>query len=241
MSRPFSRQSLGVLTAGAALKAAPWAGATCEPAWAGPGATRGVATALERLPEHASRARRGGKSPRAQPTARPAAASRAQSPALCQVLPWTRRRKHLRGPFGPEVDQGAAPQRRKANRTHNSTCAVGTTQPSRQPKQRRRSASSARPQVRRAADICSRGEGGIERHGLRRGCQRDLMRVGCAPSRALPRRAPADDRQRLGSIRPHIGRGRTKIVLLLSAHEQQASVLEARVGWSGIRGRGSQR
>ena len=30
MSRPFSRQSLGVLTAGAALKAAPWAGATCD-------------------------------------------------------------------------------------------------------------------------------------------------------------------------------------------------------------------
>ena len=88
---------------------------------------------LRRLPEHASRARRGGKSPRAQPTARPAAASRAQSPALCQVLPWTRRRKHRRGPFGPEVDQGAAPQRRKANRTHKSTCAVGSTQPSRQP------------------------------------------------------------------------------------------------------------
>ena len=49
MSRPFSRQSLGVLTAGAALKAAPWAGATYEPAWAGPGATHGVAFTLEAI------------------------------------------------------------------------------------------------------------------------------------------------------------------------------------------------
>ena len=34
----------------AALKAPLWAGATREPAWAGPGATRGVATALEAAP-----------------------------------------------------------------------------------------------------------------------------------------------------------------------------------------------
>ena len=132
---------------------------------------------LRRLPEHASRARRGGKSPRAQPTARPAAASRAQSPALCQVLPWTRRRKHLRGPFGPEVDQGAAPQRRKANRTQNNPFARGTTQPSRPPKQRRRSASSARPHARRAADICARSGGPGLGHVGRGGSAPDLMRV----------------------------------------------------------------
>ena len=187
MSRPFSRQSLGVLTAGAALKAAPWAGATCEPAWAGPGATRGVATALERLPEHASRARRGGKSPAARPAARPAAASRAASPAL---RPGVSRDPPAQAPaetFRPEVDEQSSAAAAQGEQDAKSTCAVGTSQPSRQPKQRRRSASSARPQVRRAADICSRGEGGIERHGLRRQRQHALEAQACAPSRALPR------------------------------------------------------
>eukprot|EP00964_Phaeocystis_antarctica_P086077 scaffold54461_cov66-Phaeocystis_antarctica.AAC.1 len=92
LSRPVSRQSLGALTAGTALTAAPWAGAAREPAWAGPGATRGVATAREAAPTDASGGGRGGRSTLARPTARPAAVSRAESPAPRPGLTGTRRR-----------------------------------------------------------------------------------------------------------------------------------------------------
>ena len=95
----MSRQSLDALTAGTALWAAPWAGAAREPAWAGPGATRGVATGLEAAPTDASGGERGGRSPAARPTARPAAFSRAASPALRPGLTETRRRKRRRGPL----------------------------------------------------------------------------------------------------------------------------------------------
>eukprot|EP00964_Phaeocystis_antarctica_P049805 scaffold28850_cov65-Phaeocystis_antarctica.AAC.3 len=84
-----------------ALRAAPWAGAARELAWAGPGVTRGVATALEAAPTDASGGGRGGRSTLARPTARPAAVSRAASPALRPGSAWTRRREAPARTFRP--------------------------------------------------------------------------------------------------------------------------------------------
>ena len=76
---------------------------------AGPGATRVVAFALEAA-LRARLERQGGavksRLPSSAAHSTPGSRlARAQSPALFQDLPWTRRRKHRRGPYGLEVDQ----------------------------------------------------------------------------------------------------------------------------------------
>ena len=48
------RRPLAIPWAPGHFSDSPWPGATLQPAWAGPGATRGVATGLEAAPEHAS-------------------------------------------------------------------------------------------------------------------------------------------------------------------------------------------
>jgi hypothetical protein len=164
----FARQSLEAMPTLAALKASPWAGATREPAWAGPGATRGVATALEAAPEHASGGIRGGR----LPVARPKHAQRPYSGRLARgitcPLPGVNRDPPALAPAGTFRPGGRPeePRRSGANQSddliHNPF-ARGAAPPGRHLTQRRRSASSARPHWRRATDLCARSRGGAER------------------------------------------------------------------------------
>jgi hypothetical protein len=91
----------------AAFKASTWAGATCEPACAGPGATRGVATAREAAPH-----RRLGREARWEIASR-AAHSTPSSPLACGITcppPGVNRDPPAQSPagtFGPEVDQSS--------------------------------------------------------------------------------------------------------------------------------------
>ena len=101
----------------------------------------------------------GRRSAATRPTACRAAASRAPSPALRPGLTGTRRRKRRRGPFGPEVDQSSCATATPSNLRPENPLARGSAPPDRHPAQRRRSTISARPQARRAADICARSGG----------------------------------------------------------------------------------
>ena len=98
-ARPIPRRILGPMPALAALKASPYAGATCEPAWAGPGAKRGVATALEaapgpRLGREARRAIAAGAAHRTPSSG----LARGIACPLRPGLTGTRKRKRRRGP-----------------------------------------------------------------------------------------------------------------------------------------------
>ena len=103
------RQCLGPCRLGAALKASLWAGQRDGPAGSRPGATRGVAPALDAAPRtrlgREARREIGERSARAQPTAGPrgrvARAITLPPPGVTLDSPAARRR----GPCGPEVDR----------------------------------------------------------------------------------------------------------------------------------------
>ena len=132
----------------------------------------------------------GRRSAAARPAAPRARGSRAASPALRPGLTGTRRRKRRRGPFGPEVDQSSCEAATPSNLRQENPFARGAAPPDRHPTQRRRSTSSARPQARRAADICARSGGCGERalNGARHP-SRIIAAAPAQPRRTAPRAA----------------------------------------------------
>ena len=158
--RSIPRQILEAMPALAALQAAPRAGATYEPAGAGPGASRAAASAREAAP-----------GPRLGREARREIGSHAaDSASSCRLArgitcppPGVNRDPPAQAPAGTFRPGGrpraAAPQRRQAARAQNNPFARGAALPDRHPTKWRQRTSSARPQARRAADICARSGG----------------------------------------------------------------------------------
>eukprot|EP00964_Phaeocystis_antarctica_P011493 scaffold6357_cov70-Phaeocystis_antarctica.AAC.3 len=104
-ARPVLRQRVEAQSAGTARMASPWAGPTREPAWAGLGATRGVATALAADPRprllRGARREIDGCAARSAPSGRdargiacPPPGVNRDPPAQCRRGPLARRSAH---------------------------------------------------------------------------------------------------------------------------------------------------